>query len=147
MQQDTAWFARQLFDTQIVGEFKLADGFSLDVRGTYANSKRKAPGELFFEYARTNAAADPYGAFFINVLNNGNRGNAEISFSDLNENLWAGSADLSWLACTGYSAKAPPISSSVAMRCLTSAPFEGRRDSRPPARLLRQTGGQPPRCR
>ncbi len=97
MQQDTAWFARQLFDTQIVAEFKLADGINLDLRGTYANSKRKAPGELSIEYARTNATADPYGAFFINVLNNGNRGNAEISFSDLNEKLWAGSADLSWL--------------------------------------------------
>ncbi len=97
MQQDTAWFERQLFDTQIVGEFKLADGLSLDLRGTFAKSNRRAPGELSIEYARTNAAADPYGAFFINVLNNGNRGNAEISYSRLNETLWAGSADLSYL--------------------------------------------------
>ena len=97
MQQDTAWFERQLIDTQLVGEFELAPGFKLDVRGTFANSQREAPGELSIEYVRTNVTSDPFGASFINILNNGNRGNAEISYSDLNENLWAASIDASYL--------------------------------------------------
>lgn len=121
MQQDTAWFERQLFDTQFVGEFKLADGVNLDVRGTYAKSQRKAPGELSIEYARTNAAADPYGAFFINVLNNGNRGNAEISYSTLNETLWAASADLSYLLT-------PTIAASVGGAWSNTKRTSSRRD-------------------
>ena len=98
MQQDTRWFERQLIDTQIVGEFRLADGLRLDLRGTYAKSQREAPYETYFEYVRTNAAADPYGQFFVNRLRGGSNGNATISFSDLNEELWAGGADLSWQA-------------------------------------------------
>ena len=104
MQQDTAWFERQLIDTQLVGEFELAPGFKLDVRGTYANSQREAPGELSIEYVRTNVPSDPFGASFINILNNGNRGNAEISYSDLNENLWAGSIDATYLITPDISA-------------------------------------------
>ncbi|MCZ8171569.1 MAG: TonB-dependent receptor [Brevundimonas sp.] len=94
--QDTAWFERQLFETQLVSELKFGD-ISLDLRGTYANSQREAPYELSFGYARTNRATDPTGQFFVNRLNNGQIGSASVSFSDLNENLWAASADLSWL--------------------------------------------------
>ena len=97
MQQDTAWFERQLINTQFVGEFEPATGMKIDVRAAYANSQREAPGELSFEYARTNVPSDPFGSSFINILNNGNRGNAEISYSDLNENLWAASVDASYL--------------------------------------------------
>jgi outer membrane receptor protein involved in Fe transport len=97
MQQDTAWYERQLINSQLVGEFNPADGLKVDVRGGYANSKRKAPYELSFEYVRTNAAADPFGNYFINILNNGNRGDATVSFSNLNEDLWAGGADLSYV--------------------------------------------------
>ena len=43
LQQDTAWYERQLIDTQLVGEFKPTDKLSLDVRGSYANSQRDAP--------------------------------------------------------------------------------------------------------
>ena len=96
MQQDTAWYERQLFDTQLVGEFKITPELSLDLRGSYANSKRKAPGELSFEYVRTNVASDVFGNLFINNLNNGQSGNAEISYSDLNEDLWSGGADLTY---------------------------------------------------
>ncbi|UVO53923.1 TonB-dependent receptor domain-containing protein [Sphingomonas sp. SUN039] len=96
MQQKTAWYERQLINSQFVGEFKLADGLSLDLRGAYANSQREAPGELFLEYVRTNAAVDPYGALFINTLNNGNRGDARITYSDLNEDLYSASGDLSY---------------------------------------------------
>lgn len=93
--QDTAWFERQLFETQIVGELKFGD-VKLDLRGTYANSRREAPYELSFGYARTNRAGDPTGQYFINRLNNGQTGSASVAFSDLNEDLWAGSVDLSW---------------------------------------------------
>ncbi len=95
-QQRTGWYERQLINTQIVGEFKLMPGLNLDVRVGYANSQREAPDELFFEYARTNVASDPYGQVFVNRLNNGARGDAEITFSDLNEDLWSGGIDLSY---------------------------------------------------
>jgi TonB-dependent receptor len=96
MQQDTAWYERQLLDTQVVAEFKPTENLSVDLRGSYAKSKRKAPFELSFEYVRTNAAADPFGQYFVNRLNNGNNGDARISFSDLNERLWSGGADVSY---------------------------------------------------
>ncbi len=97
MQQDTAWYERQLINTQLVGEFEPTSGVKLDLRGGYANSQREAPSELSFEYVRSNSAADPFGAHFVNRLNNGNGGDATISFSDLNEDLWSAGADLSYL--------------------------------------------------
>ncbi len=103
MRQRTAWYERQLLSTQLVGEFKLSPDISLDVRGSYANSKRKAPFELYFEYIRTNAESDPLGAFFVNRLNNGNGGDASVTFSDLNEDLWSTSGDFSWRAMTNLS--------------------------------------------
>ncbi|MEW6574958.1 MAG: TonB-dependent receptor [Pseudomonadota bacterium] len=108
-QQDTGWFERQLVTSQFVGEFRLADEVKLDVRLAFANSQREAPGELSFEYFRSNVATDPYGEYFINRLNNGQQGSAEISYSDLNENLWSGGLDLSYnvtpdvTATVGYS--------------------------------------------
>ncbi len=96
MQQDTAWYERQLIDTQLVGEFKLSPEFSIDVRGGYANSQREAPEELTLEYVRTNADSDPYGNYFVNRLNNGNGGDATISYSDLNEDLWSGGLDVTY---------------------------------------------------
>jgi TonB-dependent receptor len=96
MQQDTAWYERQLIDTQFVGEFKLSPNWSLDLRGSYANTKRDAPDEFTYEYVRTNSSADLYGAYFLNRLNNGNGGDATVSYSKLNENLWSGGADLTW---------------------------------------------------
>ena len=95
-QQNTAWFERQLIDTQFVGEFRPADWLSVDVRGGYANSQREAPAELGFEYVRTNVAADPFGAFFINRLNNGANGDATISYSNLHEDLWFAGVDVTW---------------------------------------------------
>ncbi|MBX9860203.1 MAG: TonB-dependent receptor [Sphingomonas sp.] len=95
-QQDTAWYERQLIDTQLVGEFRLTDQLKLDVRGAYANSRREAPNELSFEYFRSNSAADPFGALFVNQLNNGLRGTASTSFSNLRETLYSGGFDLSY---------------------------------------------------
>lgn len=96
-QQDTAWFARQLIDTQLVGEFKLTPELNLDVRGGFANSRRDSPDEISFTYTRSNNPNDPYGALFTNTLNTGQRpGNATIAFSKLNEDLWSGGVDLSY---------------------------------------------------
>lgn len=96
MNQNTAWYERQLIDTQLVGEFKLAD-LSIDLRGGYANSQREAPYEREFVYVRSNRplATDPVGDRYINALNR-QRGDASVTFSDLNEDLWSAGADLSY---------------------------------------------------
>jgi outer membrane receptor protein involved in Fe transport len=94
-QQDTAWFERQLMDTQVVGEFKITPELSLDLRGGYANSQREAPNEFSVQYTRTNNPALPLGSHFINTLDNAS-GFAKIRYSDLNENLWSGGADLTF---------------------------------------------------
>ena len=97
LEQDTVWFARQLIDGQLVGEFKLSDKLSLDLRGGYANSQRDAPDEINFTYSKSNNPADLYGNFFLDTLNvGGNAGTASIAFSKLNENLYSGGADLSY---------------------------------------------------
>ena len=94
-QQDTAWYARQLIDAQMVGEFKLSPELELDVRGGYANSKRQAPQEFSYEYVRTNDANDPFGNYFVNRLN-GNQGSANVSYSNLTEDLYSAGADLTY---------------------------------------------------
>ncbi len=95
LQQDTAWFERQLIDTHLVAELKPLDNLSVDLRAGFANSQREAPYQTSFEYVRTNSAADPYGSLFVNRLN-GNNGEASVTFSDLNEDLWSGGADISY---------------------------------------------------
>jgi TonB-dependent receptor len=96
-QQDTAWYERQLIDTQLVAELKPSDKLSIDLRGGYANSQREAPYEFYFEYVRTNTPSDPFGSLFVNNLN-GNSGEAQVTFSDLNEDLWSGGIDVSYRA-------------------------------------------------
>lgn len=96
LNQDTAWYERQLLNTQLVGELRFGD-LSVDLRGSYANSQREAPFELGYTYVRTNTPAqvDPLGEFFINRLN-GQVGTANFTFSDLNENLLSGGIDISY---------------------------------------------------
>lgn len=95
LEQDTAWYQRQLFDTQFTGEFKIGD-FKLETRGGYANTKRDAPFELSYGYVRTNRANDPFGQYFVNRLNNGQLGSASVAFSKLNEDLYSAGVDLSY---------------------------------------------------
>jgi outer membrane receptor protein involved in Fe transport len=121
MQQDTAWYERQLINTQLVGELNPADGVKVDLRASYANSQREAPYELSFEYARTNSPVDPFGNYFINILNNGNRGNANVSFSDLNEDLWAGGIDVSYVVT-------PEITATGGFNYADTKRFSSRRD-------------------
>ncbi|MEG3150352.1 outer membrane beta-barrel protein [Sphingomonas sp. ZT3P38] len=96
MKQDTAWYERQLINTQLVGEFDLGP-VKLDARGAYANTQREAPYERGFTYVRTNQAADPTGGKYVNDLG-GNKGDATIAFSDLNEDLYSGGLDLTYKA-------------------------------------------------
>jgi TonB-dependent receptor len=104
--QDTAWFERQLYDTQFVGELDF-DPFSIDLRAGFAQTKREAPYEWEFVYNRSNIASDPLGQLFINRLDE-QRGSATLAFSDLTENLYYGGIDLTykasdWLTATvGY---------------------------------------------
>lgn len=103
LDQDTAWYERQLINTQLVGEFKLTDGLSLNVRGSYANSQREAPYELHYEYVTpTNPDNLLYGYYFNRL--DGNAGTATFAFSNLNEDLWAGGLDLSYEFMPGATA-------------------------------------------
>ena len=49
IEQNTYWFERQLIDTQLVGEFRFGN-FSVDLRGTYATTRRKSPYERAISY-------------------------------------------------------------------------------------------------
>jgi TonB-dependent receptor len=94
--QDTAWYERQLIDTQGVAELKPFDGLSVDLRAGYANSQREAPAETTFEYFRTNGETDPYGQLY-QISLTGNVGNRpRIAFSDLNEDLYSAGADVTY---------------------------------------------------
>ena len=95
LEQETGWYERQVWSTQLSGSFNF-DPVKIDLRAAYANSRREAPFELAFGYSRSNAAADPAGAYFINRLDNGQTGFASILFSELDEDLLAYGADASW---------------------------------------------------
>ena len=85
----TSWFERQLFSTSLAGEFRF-DKLKLDVRGTYAQSRRDAP------YERVNSYRfDPAINSYFNDLRTGGTGST-ISFSKLKDDVWAGAADLGY---------------------------------------------------
>jgi outer membrane receptor protein involved in Fe transport len=84
----TSWFERQLFSTSLVGEFKFED-LKVDVRGTYANSKRNSPYERVNRYV-----FDPLVDDYINELRG--QSGSSVSFSNLNDDVWAGAVDLGY---------------------------------------------------
>lgn len=86
--QNTNWFERQLFTSQIVAELDFG-AFDVDLRGAYANTKRKAPYERAFRYVW-----DPVVEDYTNALSTPS--SATIAFSDLNEDLWTGAADFAY---------------------------------------------------
>lgn len=104
-QQNTNWFERQLIETQLVGEFKPIDDLSVDLRGAYANSKRNSPYERQFNYlCNTSAtitgdipsngsAPDCAGAY---QSTNAFDRFATVVFSELEEDLYSGQADVSY---------------------------------------------------
>ncbi|WP_373474966.1 TonB-dependent receptor domain-containing protein [Sphingorhabdus sp.] len=95
LRQKTAWYERQLINTQLVAEFDITSDLDIDFRAAYAESQREAPYELSTEYVRTNSAADPTGEFFVNILNR-QRGDARVIFSDLKEELLSGGVDVTY---------------------------------------------------
>jgi outer membrane receptor protein involved in Fe transport len=94
LEQSTAWYERELLNTQLNAQFKF-DRVRFDLRGAYARSKRDAPFEIAMGYSRSNAAASPYGDYFLNRLDNGQTGFASVTFSNLKETLWSTGADVS----------------------------------------------------
>jgi outer membrane receptor protein involved in Fe transport len=95
IQQKTAWFERQLIDSQLIAELEFGD-LEIDLRGGYAQTDRESPYEYDFIYIRTNNPSDPTGDVFVNPLNRVRRDRAEVSFSDLTEKLWYAGLDVTY---------------------------------------------------
>jgi TonB-dependent receptor len=91
--QTTALYERELLSTQLTGSFNL-EPLTVSTRASYSTSERDAPYELGIGYVRTNQDASPTGAYFINRLDNGQTGYAQIAFSDLEEDLWSAGVDV-----------------------------------------------------
>jgi TonB-dependent receptor len=87
--QRTAWYERQLINTQLVAEFDFGN-LDVDLRGGYANSRRDAPYERSFSYAYSEQVRD-----YTNTLTT-NGQSAGISFSELDEDVWNFGGDLSY---------------------------------------------------
>ncbi|MEN7537822.1 TonB-dependent receptor domain-containing protein [Aurantiacibacter flavus] len=110
LEQNTAWYERQLIDTQLVGEFDF-DPLSIDVRGGYARTDRRAPFNLNYVYARTNLSEeqDRFGGVYrVDLSGSGQQALQETgvtsSFSDLEEEVWFGGLDLSYQVLDNLSA-------------------------------------------
>jgi TonB-dependent receptor len=88
IEQNTNWFERELFTNQLAGEFKF-DDLRFEFRGARAKTKRESPYERFFTYQYNNSVRD-----YVNALTGLQR--ASVNFSDLNETLWSGSADVAY---------------------------------------------------
>ncbi len=86
---NTAWFERQLVDTQLVAEFDFG-AFETDLRGTYAQSQRESPYERTISYRFDESVDD-----FVNDLRS-NGQFARIAFSDLVDNVYSGGIDFSY---------------------------------------------------
>lgn len=81
----TEWFVRQLFSSQLTGDHFFLDGaLELNWRAAFARTSRDAPYETNFRYG-VNAAGD----FIHNNFN-------LISFSELDEDVISGGADVSY---------------------------------------------------
>ncbi|WP_242117722.1 TonB-dependent receptor domain-containing protein [Sphingomonas lacusdianchii] len=109
VQQNTNWFERQLIESQLVGEFKLTDALKFDARGAFANSKRNAPYERQFDYLCSNRTTNGYPITVTDApVSRGFNCNgayqvtqrfspfASVVFSELNEDLYTGQADLAY---------------------------------------------------
>jgi len=85
----TSWYERQLFDSQAVAELKFGN-LSLDLRGSYAKTKRDAPYERGYSYVFNDEIGD-----YVNDLRSPGQ-NALISFSNLDDELWYGALDAAY---------------------------------------------------
>jgi TonB-dependent receptor len=87
--QRTAWFERQLFNSQLIGELDFGD-LDLDLRAGYANSQRNAPYERSFTYLYEPGVGD-----YVNNLTT-NPQSAGLTFSELDEDVWNLGTDVSY---------------------------------------------------
>lgn len=102
--QNTAWFERQLIDSQLVGEFEFGD-FSVDLRGGYARTDREAPFNANYSYTRTNFEGEALGDLFVAYYNRqSDTGLTTVAFDDLSEELVFGGIDLSYRLLDNLSA-------------------------------------------
>jgi outer membrane receptor protein involved in Fe transport len=95
LEQTTGWYERQLISTQLTADIYL-DPITIGARASYSRSQRDAPFELAIGYQRSNQAGSPYGAYFVNRLDNGQAGYASAAFSDLEEDLKSAGVDVTW---------------------------------------------------
>ncbi len=90
--QITNWFERELVSTSLVSELRF-DQLSVDLRGTYAKSRRDAPYERRFQYLQS-TLADGSLAFTNNLRSTGNE--ALVAFSTLDDVVWGGGVDFGY---------------------------------------------------
>jgi TonB-dependent receptor len=96
LNQQTAWFERQLMDTQLVGELRF-NPVKIDLRAGYARTDREAPFNANVSYTRTNAPGSPYGNQYVAYLTQvSDAGITNVAFDDLKEELWFGGIDLTY---------------------------------------------------
>jgi TonB-dependent receptor len=114
----TSWFERQLFSTSLVGEFKF-DKLKVDLRGTYAQSRRDSPYERVNSY-RFDPAIDAY----FNDLRTGGTGST-IAFSKLKDEVWSGAVDFGYAFST-----ARPLALSAGYAYTDNSRTSSRRDFR-----------------
>ncbi|WP_354326620.1 TonB-dependent receptor domain-containing protein [Porphyrobacter sp. MBR-155] len=95
--QQTAWFERQLIDTQLVAELDFG-ALDVDLRGGYARSEREAPFNAEFEFVRSNNPGDPFGDKFLVDIGGrlGDTNRASVAFDALKEDQYFGGIDLSY---------------------------------------------------
>ena len=106
----SAWYVRQLLSTQLTGEHLFGDRWELNWRAAYAKTSRDAPYETQFGYG-LNAA----GAYIHSIQSN------SIAFSELNDSVASGGADLSYIL---------PLSDyREAKFTVGASTFDNRRDS------------------
>jgi hypothetical protein len=82
----TEWFQRELFSTQLAGEHDIGESWEFKWRAAYAKTSRDAPYETRFGYGQS---AD--GAIIHDIDTNA------ISFSELDDDVVSGGADLSYI--------------------------------------------------
>lgn len=118
--QQTAWFERQLMDSQIVAEFNF-DKLEIDLRGGYAQTDREAPYNAIVPYFRTNTQNDIFGNQFIVDVGAlvGGTERIQVGFEDLREKLWYGGADVTYAVTDKLSLTAGYAYTDTARRSLS----------------------------
>lgn len=83
----TGWYARQLFSTQLTGDHKIVRDWTLNWRASYANTTRDVPYEKSITYAK-----DAQGIYY----HDGSRVRNRTDFSELDDTVTSGGASLTY---------------------------------------------------